>query len=114
MCSILKLFRLNYTHGSQPKKPMVKMTHISMRLAINWVLKNDESTSDVSKGEPAKGQIPPVDKDYLRTLETQSLSDVAESVRQLTENMGEMNRWIKQVVLPILLILAGMVGSFFK
>jgi hypothetical protein len=66
----------------------------------------------VPRGEQLKGQIPQVDKDYLRTLETQSLSDVAESVRQLTTNMGEMNRWIKQVVLPILmLILAAIVGS---
>lgn len=68
----------------------------------------------VPRGEQLKGQIPQVDKDYLRTLETKSLSEVAESVRQLTANMGEMNRWIKQVVLPILmLILAAIVGGYF-
>lgn len=68
----------------------------------------------VPKGEQLKGQIPQVDKDYLRTLETKSLSEVAESVRQLTANMGEMNRWMKQVVLPILmLILAAIVGGYF-
>lgn len=66
----------------------------------------------VSKGEQLKGQIPQVDKDYLRTLETQSLSELANSVRQLTTNMGEMNRWMKQIILPILmLILAAIVGS---
>jgi deoxycytidine triphosphate deaminase len=70
----------------------------------------------ISKGEQTKGQIPQVDKDYLRTLETQSLSEVAESVRQLTANMGEMNRWLKQIILPILLLIlaAALAGSFFK
>jgi dCTP deaminase len=69
----------------------------------------------ISKGEQTKGQIPQVDKDYLRTLETQSLSDVAESVRLLTANMGEMNRWMKQIFFPILLLIfAAIVGSFFK
>lgn len=68
----------------------------------------------ISKGEQLKGQIPQVDKDYLRTLETQSLSNLAESVRQLTANMGEMNRIIKQVVLPFLMIiLAAIVGKYF-
>ncbi len=61
----------------------------------------------VPKGEQLKGQIPQVDKDYLRTLETQSLSELANSVRQLTANMGEMNRWMKQIVLPILLLILG-------
>ncbi len=70
----------------------------------------------ISKGEQLKGQIPQVDKDYLRTLETQSLSNLAESVRQLTANMGEMNRWMKQIILPILLLIlaAAIAGSFFR
>lgn len=39
MCSIPKLFRLNFAHGTQLKVPMVKMTNRNFRLAINLVLK---------------------------------------------------------------------------
>jgi hypothetical protein len=36
------------------------------------------------------GQIPRADKDYLRTLGTQSLSELGQSLRTLTQNVGSL------------------------
>jgi deoxycytidine triphosphate deaminase len=61
--------------------------------------------------EQRTGQIPRIDKDYLRTLETQSLSDVSEELRKLAVNVGAMERQLKYYYAPILLvILAAVVG----
>ena len=45
--------------------------------------------------EQKEGKIPRVDKDYLRTLETESLSDMAESMRQLTQNVASLTQSAK-------------------
>lgn len=52
--------------------------------------------------EQKKGLIPEVDKSYLRTLETESLSDLSESVRQLSENVSTLTTITYKVILPIL------------
>jgi dCTP deaminase len=45
--------------------------------------------------EQRRGAIPNVDKDYLRMIETESLSEVAESVRTLSQNVGVLNSTVK-------------------
>ncbi len=40
--------------------------------------------------EQKQGQIPRADKDYLRLLETQSLSEMSESLRKLTVDVGSL------------------------
>lgn len=68
-------------------------------------------TPYVSGEEQKRGEIPRIDKDYLRTLETQSLSDLANELRTLTSNVNSMQRQLKYVYAPILfLILAAVVG----
>lgn len=56
----------------------------------------------VSGEEQKRGQIPRVDKDYLRTLETQSLSDVAGELSNLAKNVGAMQTQFKYYYLPLL------------
>lgn len=57
--------------------------------------------------------IPKDDKDYLRTLETESLSEMSESVRQLSENMNTLTTITYKVILPILLLIfASVLASF--
>lgn len=53
--------------------------------------------------------IPKEDKDYLRTLETESLSEMSESVRQLSENMQTLTTVTYRVVLPLLVLIFGSV-----
>jgi dCTP deaminase len=67
----------------------------------------------VSKGfqtgdEQKIGLIPKIDKDYLRTLETQTLSEMSESVRRLSENVSTLTTITYKVILPILLIILGL------
>lgn len=65
----------------------------------------------ISGDELIKGQIPRIDKDYLRTLETQSLSDVAEELRNLASNVGAMQSQLKIFYAPVMfLILAAVIG----
>lgn len=53
--------------------------------------------------------IPKEDKDYLRTLETESLSEMSESVRQLSENMNTLTTITYKVILPLLILILGSV-----
>ncbi|MGO8866129.1 MAG: dCTP deaminase domain-containing protein [Alphaproteobacteria bacterium] len=62
--------------------------------------------------EQRSGHIPRIDKDYLRTLETQSLSDVSEELRKLAVNVGEMEKWFKYFYAPVLLIILAAVVGF--
>ncbi len=66
------------------------------------------------RGIPAlrKGLIPDEAKDYLRQIETASLSELSESVRTLSENMSTLTTVTYKVILPILLaIFAAAVAS---
>ena len=47
------------------------------------------------------GTIPKVDRDYLKTLETQSLSEVSESVRQLSMDVSHMAGLINKILIPM-------------
>jgi len=47
--------------------------------------------------EQVEGYIPRADKDYLRTLETKSLSEMSESLRELSVNVSTMSEAIKQM-----------------
>lgn len=51
--------------------------------------------------EQKEGHIPRADKDYLRTLETQSLSEMAESLRNLTVTVASLAnsvKWFEAIV----------------
>ena len=58
--------------------------------------------------EQLRGAIPVVDKDYLRTIETESLSEVAASVRALTVNVGALTDKVK---LSVNLVVATFVAA---
>ena len=62
--------------------------------------------------EQKKGKIPRADKDYLRTLETESLSELSNNVRQLTKSVGAMQWQLKVVYAPILFLILAAVVSF--
>ncbi len=61
--------------------------------------------------EQRQGEIPRADKDYLRTLETQSLSDLSESLRSLTVDVGSLAnsmktmQWVISIGLPFIAVL---------
>ena len=59
------------------------------------------------------GTIPKVDRDYLKTLETQSLSEVAESLRHLTLTVSHMASLINKVLIPLAIGIAGAVVAGF-
>lgn len=63
------------------------------------------SASFETGDEQMAGEIPKVDKDYLRTLETQTLSEMPESVRMLSQNVSTLTMVTYKVVLPILVSL---------
>lgn len=66
-----------------------------------------------SSHQQKSSEIPREDKDYLRTLETESLSEMSQSVRQLSENMNTLTTITYRVILPLLImILASVVASF--
>jgi dCTP deaminase len=54
--------------------------------------------------EQKAGNIPRADKDYLRTLETQSLSEMSRSLRELTINVGSLANSVRTLkfVIPII------------
>ncbi len=59
--------------------------------------------------EQKKGEIPRVDKDYLRTIETQSLSELSENLRTLTvsvSSLTKMTRTVNKFLIPLV------VGTF--
>lgn len=62
--------------------------------------------------EQRRGEIPRADKDYLRTLETQTLSELSSAVRQTSMNVGDLSSTVKTmsnilyyVVIPLLLVI---------
>ncbi|MDY7011955.1 MAG: dCTP deaminase [Planctomycetota bacterium] len=65
-----------------------------------------------------QGRIPESDRDFLYSLETTSLSELGESVRELTKNVGMMSKVLFQFIVPLTLaILAGVITivvSLFK
>jgi deoxycytidine triphosphate deaminase len=56
--------------------------------------------------EQKEGQIPRADKDYLRTLETQSLSEMSESLRNLTVDVGSLASSMKTMQYTVTIGLA--------
>ena len=51
----------------------------------------------VAGQEQRIGRIPRVDKDYLRTIETETLSELAESVRALSQNVSALTTYSKLI-----------------
>lgn len=56
----------------------------------------------LSGDEQKRGLIPRADKDYLRTLETQSLSDMAGQLSNLAKNVGAMQTQLQYYYAPIM------------
>lgn len=64
--------------------------------------------------EQKRGEIPRADKDYLRTLEVESLTEMSQALQELTRSVGAVNTMVSKVILPILIgILVVVVGSVF-
>jgi len=45
--------------------------------------------------EQREGRIPVSDKDYLRTIETMSVSDLTKALIDLSQNVGTLGNWVK-------------------
>lgn len=64
--------------------------------------------------EQREGSIPRADKDYLRTLETESLSEMSKSIRQLTMDVASLSHsmrtvyWVMGVGFTILSIITAL------
>lgn len=57
--------------------------------------------------ELTRGKIPDEAKDYLRHIETSSLSELSESVRTLSMNMNTLTTVTYKMILPILVTIFG-------
>lgn len=64
--------------------------------------------------EQKEALIPKVDRDYLKTLETQSLSNMSESVRQLSLNVSRLATHTKIAISLGVAILTGVVAGFIS
>ena len=69
-----------------------------------------------SNDEQKQGHIPRADKDYLRTLETQSLSEMSESLRKLTVDVGSLAHSVKtlQWLIPLIVATGIAIIGFLK
>lgn len=64
--------------------------------------------------EQREGRIPSADKDYLRTIETMSVTDLTEALIKLTESVESTNRWVRGFWYGIgILILIAIVSLIF-
>ena len=61
-----------------------------------------------------KGRIPDSDKQFLRMMETTSLSKLAEDVRGLAMSVGELTKLNKYVIAGIIAIFVAVVGNIIK
>ncbi len=48
------------------------------------------------------GHLPRADKEYLRNLETETLTDLSNAVRELTKDVGSMQENMKRYIIPML------------
>ncbi len=64
--------------------------------------------------EQREGRIPASDKDYLRTIETMSVSELTEALLTLSRNVNAMAAQLKLFWIPLILVLIAAVISFFK
>ena len=74
-----------------------------------------KSTKECPRNEDLiKGRIPDSDKQFLRMMETTSLSKLAEDVRSLSINVGELAKQSKWIGAGIIAILVAVVGNIIK
>ena len=68
----------------------------------------DKNYSGLYMAEQREGRIPSADKDYLRTIETMSVSDLTSALIDLSRNVGELGKWVRGfwVGFAIVIILA--------
>lgn len=69
--------------------------------------------------EQKQGKIPVADKDYLRTLETQTLSEMSSAVRELSMNVQDLTSSMRSFskfmyfgAVPLLLVILGLLLYF--
>jgi dCTP deaminase len=63
-------------------------------------------TSDAMEQQKI-GKIPMSDKDYLRTIETMSISDLTSALITLSNNVSALRKTIWQIWIPAILLIAG-------
>jgi len=49
----------------------------------------------VNMAEQRDGRIPTSDKDYLRTIETMSVSDLTKALVDLSKNVSDVSKWVR-------------------
>jgi deoxycytidine triphosphate deaminase len=55
----------------------------------------NQDYSGLYVGEQKEGKIPSADKDYLRTIETMSVSDLTNALVDLSRNVGDLGKWVR-------------------
>lgn len=73
----------------------------------------DEPYSGRYMAEQREGRIPAGDKDYLRTIETMSISDLTQALLTLSRNVNAMATQLKLFWIPLILVLIAAIISFF-
>lgn len=59
------------------------------------------------------GHLPRLDKEYLRALETETLTEMSRSVRELTQGIGVMSKVMYVVLIPLVIGLYVAMFAFF-
>jgi dCTP deaminase len=72
----------------------------------------------ISSSEQREGGMPRIDKDYLRTIETESLSDISKNLKSLTENVNRLTTLCYKFLLPLLIatfvaVISAVIRSIF-
>lgn len=57
--------------------------------------KAEKPYSGVYMAEQREGRIPSSDKDYLRTIETMSVSDLTKALIELSTNVSALGKWVR-------------------
>ena len=71
----------------------------------------DKDYSGLYMAEQREGRIPSADKDYLRTIETMSVSDLTNALIDLSRNVGDLGKWVRGFWIVIVLALLSIVLS---
>jgi deoxycytidine triphosphate deaminase len=71
----------------------------------------EKNYSGLYMAEQREGKIPSADKDYLRTIETMSVSDLTNALIDLSRNVGDLSKWVRGFWIVIVLALLSLVLS---
>lgn len=71
----------------------------------------DRPYSGKYMAEQREGKIPASDKDYLRTIETMSISDLTQALLTLSDNVNVMTRQLRFFWIPLIIVVVAAILS---